>query len=72
MATIDLKDAYFHITIVSEHCKYPRFTLGEECYQFKALPFGIASAPCVFTKFMVAIISHTRRVYLCFLTLMTV
>lgn len=58
MVTIDLKDAYFHITIAPEHRKYLRFTLGKEHYQFKALPFGIASAPQVFTKFMVAIISH--------------
>lgn len=58
MVTLDLKDAYFHITIGLEHRKYLRFTLGEQHYQFKALPFGIASAPRVFTKTMAVIISH--------------
>lgn len=58
MVTIDLKDAYFHIDIAPEHHRYLRFTLGHDHYQFRALPFGISSAPRVFTKFMLAIISH--------------
>lgn len=64
MVTLDLKDAYFHITIALEHRKYLRFTLGDDHYQFKALPFGITSAPRVFTKTMAVVISylHTRGI----------
>lgn len=57
MVTIDLKDAYFHISTAPQHRKYLRFTVGNKHYQYKALPFGIASAPGVFTKVMVVIIS---------------
>lgn len=50
MTTLDLKDAYFYITIIPSHRKYLRFTVGDNHYQFKSLPFGISSAPRVFTK----------------------
>lgn len=64
MVTLDLKDAYFHITIAQEHRKFLQFTLGDEHYQFTALPFGISSAPRVFTNTMAVVISylHTRGV----------
>ena len=47
---IDLKDAYFSIPISIEHRKYLCFQLENKTYQFNCLPFGLASAPWVFTK----------------------
>ena len=47
---IDLKDAYFSIPISPLHRKYLCFTVGNKTYQFTCLPFGLASAPWVFTK----------------------
>jgi len=48
--SVDLKDAYFHIPIHPSSRKYLRISYKNEVYQFKALPFGVSSAPWVFTK----------------------
>ena len=47
--SIDFKDAYFHITIHSQSRKYMRFHIQGQSYQFKALPFGLSTAPMEFT-----------------------
>ena len=49
-ASLDLKDAYFHLLIHEADRKFLRFTWGGVVYQFRALPFGLAPAPWVFTK----------------------
>ena len=46
VTSIDFKDAYFHIPINSQSRKYMRF---HKTYQFKALPFGLSTAPMEFT-----------------------
>ncbi|KAJ7999274.1 hypothetical protein DPEC_G00213730 [Dallia pectoralis] len=43
--TIDLKDAYFHISILPQHRKFLRFAFGGEAYQYRVLPFGLALSP---------------------------
>ena len=50
--SIDLTDAYFHIPIHKSSRKYLRILFGNKVYQFRALPFGIAIAPWLFTKIM--------------------
>ena len=40
---------YFHIPIHSQSRKYMRFHLQGRSYQFKALPFGLSTAPMEFT-----------------------
>ena len=47
--SIDFKDAYFHILIHSQSRKYMRFHIQGQSYQFKALPFGLSTAPMEFT-----------------------
>ena len=49
-AKLDLKDAYFTIPMHSSQRKYLRFVLQGKTYEFKCLPFGLSSAPWVFTK----------------------
>ena len=49
VTSIDFKDAYFHIPIHSQSRKYMRFHLQGWSYQFKALPFGLSTAPMEFT-----------------------
>ena len=47
--SIDFKDAYFHIPIQSQSRKYMRFHIQGKSCQFKALPFGLSTAPMEFT-----------------------
>ncbi len=48
--TIDLKDAYFHISILLYNRKFLRFAFGGRAYQYRVLPFGLALSPRTFTK----------------------
>ena len=61
MASLDLKDAYFHIPIRATHHKFLRFHWLGQTYQFQALPFGLSYAPRVFTKVLVPVIAWLRR-----------
>ena len=58
--TIDLKDAYFHISILPCHRKFLRFAFGGEAYQYRVLPFGLALSPRTFTKCMDAALAPLR------------
>ena len=49
VTSIDFKDAYFHIPIQEQSRKYLRFHVEGRTYQFKALPFGLSTAPLEFT-----------------------
>ena len=49
VTSIDFKDAYFHIPIQEQSKKYLRFHVQGQTYQFKALPFGLSTAPLEFT-----------------------
>ncbi len=58
--TIDLKDAYFHIYILSQHRKFLRFAFGGKAYQYRVLPFGLALSPRTFTKCIDAALAPLR------------
>ncbi len=47
---IDLKDTYFHISILPCHGRFLRFAFGGKAYQFWVLPFSLALSPRTFTK----------------------
>ena len=49
VTSIDFQDAYFHIPIQEQSRKYLRFHVRGRTYQFKALPFGLSTAPLEFT-----------------------
>ncbi len=49
-AAIDLKDTYFHVSILLQHRPFLSFAFEGRAYQYKVLPFGLALSPCVFTK----------------------
>ena len=49
-AKVDLKDAYFAIPIHDTYKQYLRFNFQGKLYQFICLPFGLSSAPWIFTK----------------------
>lgn len=60
LATIDMKDAYFLINMNSTSRKYLRFIWGEKTYQFNVLPFGINTAPYIFTKLLKPVVKLLR------------
>ena len=47
--SIDLSDTYLHIPIHPHSRKYLRFCHRSQVFQFTSLPFGLATAPQVFT-----------------------
>jgi hypothetical protein len=60
IASIDLKDAYLHVPIRPSHQKYLRFKVMGQAYQWTVLPFGLASAPRVFTKVLAPLVALAR------------
>ena len=48
--SIDLQDAYLHVPIVKHHRHFLHFVWCNVPYQWKVLPFGLATAPRVFTS----------------------
>ena len=66
LASLDLKDAYFQIPIHGLSRKLLRFMSEGTVYQFKALCFGLLTAPQVFTRVFAAVSAwaHSRGIRL--------
>ena len=64
--SIDLQDAYFHVPIRRSFRKYLRISHEGRVYQFRALPFGLSTAPWLFTRIMNTIkeVVHLRAIQL--------
>ena len=60
LTRIDLKDAYFAVPIHDTHQKYLRFIWQQQTYQFTCLPFGLSSAPRIFTKLLKLVVAYLR------------
>lgn len=60
-ATIDLKDGYLHISVYKKHRKFLGFTFEGKFYEFTSLPFGLCTAPYLFTKIMKPVIQKLRE-----------
>jgi len=44
LGKVDLKDAYFSVSIHMSHQQFLRFTVEEVDFQFTSLPFGLSCA----------------------------
>ena len=56
--SLDLTDAYFHIPISPKFRKFLRFVGEDRVYAFKAMPFGLSTAPLVFTRVFQEVVAH--------------
>ena len=61
MASIDLKDAYSSLPVAQKHRPLLRFMWGGQLFQFQCLPFGLSTAPQVFTKVMKPVMPLLRQ-----------
>ena len=61
MVKLDLKDAYFTVPVWINHQKYLRFLWKDTMWEFACLPFGLASAPRVFTKIMKPVVGMLHK-----------
>ena len=60
MASIDLQDAYFLVSVDKSCRKYLRFKFQNNIYEFTVLPFGLCTSPYVFTKILKPVMSQLR------------
>lgn len=61
MASIDLRDAYYTLPIAKSLQPYVYFQWNNEVFMFHAMPFGLTSAPRIFTKVMKAPMAILRQ-----------
>ena len=66
VASLDLKDAYFHVPVHPSVRKYLRFAYQNRVWQFKALPFGLSPAPWIFTMVVreLQVLAHRKSIFL--------
>jgi len=48
--SVDLTDAYLHVPMHKASRRYLRIVRGGKVYQFRVLPFGLSTAPWIFTQ----------------------
>ncbi len=59
---IDLKDAYFHVSILPRHRPFLWFAFEGRAWQYRVLPFGLSLSPRVFTKVVEGALTPLREV----------
>ena len=71
MAKLDLKDAYLTMGVHPHSQQFLRFIWQGHTYQFRALPFGLNTAPRIFTKLLKPVVAFlsTRNIRLLILYL---
>ncbi len=61
-AQIDLKNAYFHVSILPRHRPFLRFTFKGQAWQYRVHLFGLSLSPRVFTKVVEGTLTPLREV----------
>ncbi|XP_071506293.1 uncharacterized protein [Diadema antillarum] len=59
--SIDLVDAYLHVPIAHTAQHFFGFAVANKVYQYRALPFGLKTAPRIFTRIVQALAAHLRE-----------
>ena len=65
LTKIDLKDAFYSISIAKKSRKYLQFIYHNKLYQFCVIPFRISTAPRVFSKILKPVIALLRTRGIC-------
>ena len=52
LTKVDLKKGYLHVPMNAKYQRYLGFHFGGKNYVFRAMPFGLSSAPAAFTKLL--------------------
>lgn len=60
MTSLDLMDGYLHVPIAKESQNLLQFAWKNRFYRFRALPFGLSSAPWIFTKLVRQVVRLCR------------
>ena len=60
-ASFDISKAYFHVPINPKYKKFFSFKFESNVYTFNAMPFGLCTAPYIFTKFISPILEYLRK-----------
>ena len=60
MASLDLKDAYLHVPMRQNLHKFLALSCWGKLFFFRALPFGLATAPWLFSALIEAVLSSLR------------
>ena len=58
--SLDFKDAFFHIPVAPAHRCYLSFRFGHRYFWFRALTFGLARSPYLFTRLVKAVGTFAR------------
>ena len=61
LMSLDLKDAYLHVPIRQNLHKFLALSCWGKLFFFRALPFGLATAPWLFTMLMDAALNSLRK-----------
>ena len=61
LASLDLKDAYLHVPIRQNLHKFLALSCWGKLFFFRALPFGLAPAPWIFSVLMEAVLVYLRQ-----------
>ena len=61
MASVDLKDAYYSVSIAKPHQKYLKFEWNNMLFKFTCFPNGLAFCPRRFTKLMKPVFATLRQ-----------
>lgn len=59
LTSVDLKDGYLHVPVAKESQRWLQFRCRGH-YRFRCLPFGLASAPRIFSKIVRPVVGHCR------------
>ena len=61
LTKVDLEDAYFSVPIHHKYTQFLHFQFKGAIYEFRCLPFGLSSAPLIFTKTLMPVVALLRE-----------